>query len=142
MSEEKEREESSKGFKVEDHRRFNVDGSGKSEVAEEKPVSEEEPQKSESAGASQDQFREEPAEVSFAGLILSLAGSAQMSLGISPNPFTQKIEKDLAQAQQTIDLIGLLETKTKGNLTEEEDKLLKVVLSDLRLRFVEEKSKK
>lgn len=81
-------------------------------------------------------------DVSFANLILSLAGSAQMSLGIAPNPFTQKVEKDLNQAKQTIDLLGVLEKKTQGNLSTEEASLIKVILSDLRMRFVEEKSKK
>ncbi|MBL7685591.1 MAG: DUF1844 domain-containing protein [Deltaproteobacteria bacterium] len=90
-------------------------------------------------------FKEEsdlnPQAVSFAGFILSLAGSTQMHLGLSVNPFSQKIEKNLVEAKQMIDLLGLLQEKTKNNLSPEESQLLDVILSDLRMRYVEEKQK-
>ncbi len=138
MSDEKEGSE----IKISDKRRFNPDGSEKEGVSVEANSS-----KSEDVFPSAEEdgkFSEQESvlqEVSFANLILSLAGSAQMSLGIAPNPFTQKIEKDLNQAKQTIDLLGVLEQKTKGNLTPEEASLMKVILSDLRMRYVEEKNK-
>jgi len=135
MSQEKDGEEGGP-IKVKDHRRFNPDGSEKTT---------DEPQKVESeelkSPPSLRQASEEGAEVSLANLILSFAGSAQISLGVSPNPLTQKVEKDLRQAKQMIDLLGLLSEKTKGNLSLEEAQLLEVILTDLRLRFVEEKKK-
>lgn len=131
--------EESSGIKVVDKRRFNPDGTEKEETAEASFSSETKVQHEERISPEINESALH--EVSFANLILSLAGSAQMSLGIAPNPFTQKVEKDLAQAQQTIDLLAMLEAKTKGNLSPEEDSLLKVVLSDLRMRYVEEKNK-
>jgi hypothetical protein len=136
MNMEKDSEEASQEIKVSDHRRFNPDGTEKSSTGSEE-LKKESPEAPESLNSSP---REAP-EATFAGLILSLAGSAQISLGISPNPLNQKVEKDLSQAKHVIDLLGLLSEKTKGNLKAEESQLLEVILSDLRLRFVEEKSK-
>ena len=63
--------------------------------------------------------------IDFATFVLSLSHSALMHLGEAPHPETGKVEKDLALARQTIDLIGMLEEKTKGNLTGDEEKLAK-----------------
>jgi hypothetical protein len=57
-------------------------------------------------------------------------------LGEIQDPFTQKSAKNLPSAKQTIDLIGMLKEKTKGNLTPEEEKVIDYVLYDLRMRYV------
>ena len=75
--------------------------------------------------------------IDFATFVLSLSHSALMHLGEAPNPETGKVEKNLAMARQSIDLIGMLEEKTKGNLTGEEERLIAQILYDLRMRFVE-----
>jgi hypothetical protein len=75
--------------------------------------------------------------VDFSTFILSLSHSALMHLGEAPSPETGKVEQDLALARQTIDLIGMLEEKTRGNLEGEEERLVAQVLYDLRIRFVE-----
>ncbi len=75
--------------------------------------------------------------VDFATFVLSLSHSALMHLGEAPHPETGKVEKDIALARQTIDLIGMLEEKTKGNLTGDEERLIGQILYDLRMRFVE-----
>lgn len=80
---------------------------------------------------------EQTLEASFSTLALSIASSAMMSLGYAPNPNTGETETDLNMAKFNIDLLQLLEEKTKNNLTEEEDKFLKQILSDLRMRYVE-----
>ncbi|HHL40813.1 MAG TPA: DUF1844 domain-containing protein [Deltaproteobacteria bacterium] len=72
---------------------------------------------------------------SFTDFILSLSTSALVSLGEMDNPLTKKKEKDAAAARHTIDLVALLQEKTKGNLTREEDAFLTQVLTDLRLRY-------
>ena len=77
-------------------------------------------------------------EVDFASFIISLGTQAFMHLGDIPNPLTQKREKDVAAAKHMIDLLGLLETKTKGNLTGDEEELLRQLLFDLRMRYVRE----
>jgi hypothetical protein len=75
--------------------------------------------------------------IDFATFVLSLAHSARMHLGEEPHPETNKVETDLPVAKQNIDILGLLEDKTKGNLTGDEERLLAQVLFDLRMRYVE-----
>ncbi len=77
-------------------------------------------------------------EVSFSMYVAIMAQSAMMQMGKIMNPATGKVEKDLAQAKFTIDILGMLEGKTKGNLTKEESELLRTTLANLRLNYVEE----
>jgi hypothetical protein len=74
---------------------------------------------------------------SFSTLILSLASSAVMALGLEKNPQTEKIEKDLDVARFNIDMLKLLQEKTKNNLSKEEEQFLNSVVSDLQMKFVE-----
>jgi hypothetical protein len=75
--------------------------------------------------------------VDFATFVLSLSHSALMHLGAAPDPETGHIDKSLPLARQTIDLIAMLEEKTKGNLTGDEERLVGHILYDLRMRYVE-----
>jgi hypothetical protein len=75
--------------------------------------------------------------IDFATFVLSLSHSVYLHLGDAPNPLSGKIERNLTMARQTIDLLGLLEQKTQGNLTGEEERVLEQVLYELRLRYVE-----
>ena len=77
-------------------------------------------------------------DVDFAALLVLLATQASMYLGNIPNPVNQKREKDLPAAKHFIDLLALLQVKTKGNLASEEEHLLQQMLFDLRLRYVRE----
>jgi Domain of unknown function (DUF1844) len=74
----------------------------------------------------------------FASFVISLGTQAFMHLGDIPNPMTQQREKELPAAKQMIDLLGILQTKTQGNLTADEERLLQQLLLDLRLRYVRE----
>lgn len=75
--------------------------------------------------------------IDFATFVLSLSHSAYMHLGDAPNPTDGRVEQNLTMARQTIDLLGLLELKTQGNLTGDEERVLEQALYELRLRFVE-----
>ncbi|UCH30417.1 MAG: DUF1844 domain-containing protein [Myxococcales bacterium] len=75
-----------------------------------------------------------PPAIDFNTFVLSLSTSALMHLGKLPGSEDQTV--NLAHAKQSIDCIALLEEKTKGNLTGEEERLISEVLYDLRLRFV------
>lgn len=86
---------------------------------------------------SRDESDETLPHVDFSTFILSLSHSALMHLGEAPDPETGQIGKNLALARQTIDLIAVLEEKTKGNLTGDEERLIGQILFDLRMRFVE-----
>ena len=90
----------------------------------------------EAASAEPDCFGELPA-IDFATFVLSMTHSALIHLGDAPNPATGATEVDLGMARQTIDILGLLQEKCKGNLTGEEERVLNQSLYDLRMRFVE-----
>ncbi|MDR1920875.1 MAG: DUF1844 domain-containing protein [Candidatus Adiutrix sp.] len=74
---------------------------------------------------------------SFAGLLIGLATSALMHLGENPEPGAPPTPPNLPAAQHTIDLLAILQDKTRGNLQAEEASLLETLLYDLRLKFVQ-----
>jgi hypothetical protein len=79
--------------------------------------------------------------IDFSTLVLSLSQTALVHLGDAPHPEGEEAKSDLPLARQTIDMLGMLQEKTKGNLTGSEERLLDQVLYDLRLRFVEHSKK-
>jgi hypothetical protein len=79
--------------------------------------------------------------VLFMQLVYMLHAAAMHQLGKVRNPLTGKIERDLAAAASTIDMLQMVEEKTRGNLGEEEKKFLAAVLMELRLNYVDEQGK-
>ena len=75
--------------------------------------------------------------IDFNTFLISLGGSALMQLTGGSLPGGEKIEQNLELAHQTIDILGILEQKTRGNLTPEENELLTTLLYDLRVRYVQ-----
>lgn len=75
--------------------------------------------------------------IDFSSFVLSLYSSGLVQLGKVEDPSTGKKTVNMAMAQHTIDMIAMLQDKTAGNLTEDEDNLLKALLSELRLAYVE-----
>lgn len=78
--------------------------------------------------------------IDFSMLVLSLSQTALVHLGEASDPESPEAERhqrNLPLARQTIDMLGMLQEKTKGNLTGSEERLIDQVLYDLRLRFVE-----
>ena len=76
-------------------------------------------------------------EPSLKTFVSGLAGQVLINLGMFPNPVSGKKEVDLEQAKYSIDLLEILKEKMRGNLDDEEDKLLETMLYDLRMRYVE-----
>jgi hypothetical protein len=77
-------------------------------------------------------------ELSFTAFVISLATTAAIHLGDIPDPATgQPLEPNLDAAKQMIDILALLEEKTRGNLTAEERQVMEQILYELRMRFVE-----
>ena len=72
----------------------------------------------------------------FGGLIESLASQALMFMGAMRDPMTGQAHQDLQQAQAMIEMLGMLEEKTKGNLSKDEADMLKQVLDEVRMHFV------
>lgn len=79
-----------------------------------------------------------PPEADFKFFITTLTLQASIALGHMANPSTGKIEKDPAQAKFLIDTLAMLQGKTKGNLTKEEEDLLENLLYELRLAYVDQ----
>lgn len=79
--------------------------------------------------------------VDFSTHILSLASSALISLGKMPAPDGQPHPLDLETARHLVDVLGMLEQKTKGNLDEAESKLLASLIYDLRVAYVDAQPK-
>jgi hypothetical protein len=130
MDNDRKNEEQEKGFVVKD-KRF----SSKKEEKEESQIKEE--GKIEGTPKEDVSAQEGPLpEIDFTNFVLSLSTSALIQLGEIEDPFTQKSTKNLPLAKQTIDLIGMVKEKTKGNLSPDEEKVIEYVLYDLRMRYV------
>jgi len=76
-------------------------------------------------------------EPSLKTFVSGMAGQVLISLGLFEDPTTGKKEPHLEQAKYSIDLLQILYDKMRGNLTEEEEQLMKTILYDLRMRYVE-----
>lgn len=135
-------EEKDKGYRVEDKRFIFRDEQEKAKAAEaDKPAAEPSggAERPEAEGAAEPGAARRKAplpQMTFSVFIVSLNSSALIHLGELPDPATGKAEPDLDLAKQTVDLLGLLKEKTRGNLTREEEQLLEAILFDLRMRYV------
>jgi len=77
----------------------------------------------------------------FTQLVMSFHAAAWQQMGKVTNPMTGKLERNLELAKNSIDILGMLEEKTKGNLAEPETKFLQQILAQLRMNYVEESNK-
>src|SRR5262245_24138691 len=135
-----EDKDSSRGFRVTDRRRFADDGEAHpSEAAE--ATSAPESESAADAGSAPETgptvgpAPEEP--VSFSTFVLGLSTQALLHLGDIESPVSGQVERDLGAARHVIDILGILQAKTKNNLEQAEERLLEAVLYDLRMRYVE-----
>lgn len=78
----------------------------------------------------------------FIQLVLQFQTSAMIGMGKLKNPITDKVEVNLDQAKISIDMLDMIKTKMKGNLSEEEDRFITTVIRDLKLNYVDEVNKK
>lgn len=113
-----------------------VDESYKEKVNKEKGQEENAPAQAAGGPTGEKEAFQVP-EASFSFFVTTLAMQATLSLGDVPEPHTNKKEENLPQAKFLIDTLGILQEKTKGNLTKEEDSLLEGILYELRMRYVE-----
>ncbi len=77
----------------------------------------------------------------FLQLVLGLQQAAMVSLGKLMNPMSGKLERNLEAARNTIDTLGAIESRTRGNLEPDEQRVLTQVLGDLRMNYVDEARK-
>jgi uncharacterized protein DUF1844 len=149
-------------FKVTDRRLFNADGSPRDLPPEEVPESKTAPEEAtpvspqmpvaETTAAStetpppeppseEDELDEEELEgardpASFVNFLMSIASNAASALGMMEHPVTHQRDVDLELGKHWIDVIGMLQKKTQGNLTKQEQQMLEGLLSDLRMQYV------
>ena len=128
---ETDEKEASRGFKVDDRRRFSDTG----EARPHEPGAAPEPGPApHQASAPVDPS---PVDINFSTFVISLSTQVLVHLGEIPNPIDAQTAVDLGAAKQLIDILGVLKEKTRGNLDASESSLLEGILYDLRLRYVE-----
>jgi hypothetical protein len=133
-----------KGFTVQDRRRFSPEtGEARENSAEAKgfTISSAKETSDETPGKTQTRF-ESPPEINFSTFVISLSTQALMHLGEIASPLTGKVETDIPVAKQMIDILGMLQEKTRGNLDSGEERLIEDILFDLRMKYVEAVKKK
>ena len=126
--------EEEKGFVIKDRRIFSEEGSDEGDEPTQEDPKDSGAQEASSEATDEQQYS--LPEINFATFIFSLNSSALVHLGVIEDPATNQKTANLPLAKQTIDILGVLEEKTKGNLTEDEEKLLTNILHDLRLMYV------
>ena len=140
-----EEKDEKKDFVVKDRRIFAEENLDKEENGEKEAPAAEEKEEAETKETNREpdtEDREPPLqlpEINFATFIASLNASALLQLGAIEDPTTGTKNKNLPMAKQTIDILSMMQEKTAGNLTQEEENLLKNILYDLRLMYVKEK---
>ena len=87
----------------------------------------------------EDQRMSQLPEINFSTFIMSLNASALVSLGVIEDPASGAKNKNLPLSKQTIDILIMLEEKTRGNLSIEEEQMLQGILYELRILFVKER---
>jgi hypothetical protein len=152
-------QEEQPNFKVTDRRPFNPDGSPRElspeEVAAAAPAAAAEPPQAEpapevppaapaateTAPEAEEEFTEadladarDP--TSFVSFMMSIASNAASALGMMEHPVTHQREVDVELGKHWIDVLGMLQKKTAGNLTPQEKRMLEGLLADLRMQYV------
>jgi hypothetical protein len=151
-------------FKVTDRRLFNADGSPRDLPPEEKPEPQvavaaeaaESAPAAEAQAAPEREFEASPAEeapqaedefseedmadardpASFVSFLMSIASNAASALGMMEHPVTHQRDVDVELGKHWIDVLGMLQKKTAGNLTPQEKRMLEGLLADLRMQYV------
>ncbi len=127
------------GFKVIDRRTFSADGTRREDAPGEAERKAESPLRLAADKPRQpapDEYDEE-SQVAFETLVSYLSTTAMFQMGLLASPTGERIPADLVNARRTIDLLDVLQQKTRGNLTPDEERLLEEVLYELRMSFVE-----
>jgi hypothetical protein len=131
--------ENEKGFVVKDRRTFSSEGTAPADEATAPGAGKPETPPAAEAQARQQTESVPLPQINFPTFIASLNASALVHLGVIEDPVSGKAEKNLPMAKQTIDIISMLQQKSAGNLTPDEDGMLKSILYDLRILYVKEK---
>jgi hypothetical protein len=138
-----------RGFVVSDKRLFTPSGEKLPGTETPEPVESEAPYSPEQAEAAaprpprtpkaEDGASQDLPSVDFASFVMMLTNNVMVFLGQVPSPLTQQPQVDLEQAHHTIDILMMLREKTRGNLTDEEERFLQELLPQLQMAYVQAK---
>ena len=135
MTKEQEEQEEQDSFRVTDKRIFSEDGEARASETSGESSPADEPARDIPESAPDEDSRQRPP-IDFPSYLLSYYTQGLVLLGEVPNPYTNKKEEDTEAARHTIDILVMLEEKTKGNLSQDEEKLLENVLYELRMKYM------
>ncbi|MCX5850009.1 MAG: DUF1844 domain-containing protein [Deltaproteobacteria bacterium] len=129
------------GFVVKDKRLFDESGKERSEEKAQSQSVKKNPEVQENSQTAQTETKQDfdYPPITFTNFVLSLSTSALFHFGDFPDSEGGEIQKNLPAAKQTIDILDMLNEKTKGNRDENENKLIQSVLYELKMRYVKEK---
>jgi hypothetical protein len=131
-------EEKDTGFRVTDKRLFTAEGDLIEEVADGAPgPAGTIPSASPGPAPQESPHAHEEFQMTFETLVMSLSSTAMVQLGIMVDPTTNQLGQNIPAAKQTIDILEILQQKTKGNLMDSEGKFLDNILYELRMMFLE-----
>jgi len=134
-----EGKQESKGFTVQDRRRFSPEtGEARAEATDSPNETTEAAKPTEAPAAPASETPQEPLpDINFSTFVISLSTQALMHLGEITNPISGKIDPDVPAAKQMIDMLAMIKEKTSGNLNANEERLTQDILFDLRMKYVE-----
>ena len=115
---------------------FVIKDSRSSQLSKEEAENQDSQESSNPARTETGQQPQQPFQIDFSTFIMSLTSSAFYHLGDIADPETGKTETNLPAVHQTIDMLTMLREKTKGNLNEEENKLLEQLIYELQMKYV------
>ena len=129
----KEEEEEDSGFRVTDRRHFRETGELREDVPAEPEVKKE---RETPPRAAEPPPGTSPPRIDFPSYLISYYSQALIFLGEVPNPVTRAVEQDLEGVRHTVEILEMIQERTKGNLSNEEMQLLDSVLYELRMKFM------
>ncbi len=133
MTDHGEKQDKDGGFRVVDRRRFDEEGKERDATS----TAADDPPKVEAPQTSTETKAAEKPQLSFLSFVLSLATSAAAALGMLPKEQSHGMPESLTLAREYIDILAILQEKTRGNLSEQEAAAMTQILTDLRLQYVE-----
>jgi len=133
------KEDEDQSFRITDKRLFDEEGKLRESATEEARPGPEAARANESKSPGATPAEPPPGtggRIDFPSYILSYYTQSLVLLGEVPNPYTNKKEEDLEAARHTVDILGMLRDKTKGNLAADEEQLLESVLYEVRMKYM------
>ena len=137
--EDKDKREEEQGFRIVDRRRFDSDGNAKGDAAPAEESRRPAERRSEASGSQAQSQPPVQQEITFSSFVMSLATQALIQLGDMPPPQGLNLPVDREAAKQSIDILSMLEEKTRGNLDQEEGGLIEEILHNLRMSYIRKK---